>query len=187
MSDKEIDVANNQQTSDNIIEMVRNEQDFTTDSSTQEVNDTDTVDDEPDVTSNMIKNQADDENMIMAYNDMDIADNKIDVQEYNLDISLADSEMGVGNKIVNEQEHDNKRTMENNETDVVRSPKDNKNEIENTATNQVTIGQYPVIYKNHINIHPHTRAQDTVQQDFAQNHLEHHNEYDNAQETNDIE
>lgn len=37
--------------------------------------------------------------------------------------------------------HENNKTMADNETDVTRSPEDETKKIENTATNQRTIGQ----------------------------------------------
>lgn len=43
----------------------------------------------------------------------------------------------------------------------------------------IALVQYLNIYKNHINIHPRTKftddAQDIVQKDVTQDHVEHHN------------
>lgn len=99
---KEPDFTSNQNASDNIIHM---------------------VDNEPDVTRNMINHQTDDENTIVEDNEMDVDNNTIDVQECNEDRTMADDEMDVANKTVDEQECDNNRTMADNETEVPEAMK----------------------------------------------------------------
>lgn len=66
---------------------------------------------------------------------------------------MAENEMDFAKKAVEEQEHDNNKTMADNETDVTRSPEDETNEMGNTVTNQMSIRQYLGIYENHISIH----------------------------------
>lgn len=78
MAEKDPDVASDQKTSDNVIEMV-NEKDVTRETTNQQLYETEMVENEPDVTSNIINHQAYDENTITADTEMDVANNTIDV------------------------------------------------------------------------------------------------------------
>lgn len=164
MAVKKPDVSSNHQASDN--------------------EDTNMVDNEPDVSSNMTNHQAGEEGTNMVDNEADVVSNQ---HASNNEIEMVENEPDVTDTVTMHQENDKYSRMADNETDVSKCPEDQTTKKEDIGTNEITTGLCLRKYNRHINMYAQTRytneANELVQRDITQDDLDHLN----AEETGDLD